>query len=94
MQFPQEIRTQIAAYMADDLQAVDPQCYRACRTVQAAYRGWRSRRWPCAACGHGTAVHAGYCAECYIIGYGHRYDMSDPWLLYQNMVDHVYDQRT
>ena len=90
MQFPQEIRTQIAAFMAMTSKQSTPGATD--RTVQAAYRGWRSRRWPCAA--HGTAVHMGYCAECYAIGYGHRYDMSDPWLLYQNMVDHVYDQRT
>ena len=84
MQLPQEICTQIAAFMADDLQAVDPKCYRASRTVQAAYRGWRSRRPVCYACGQGVAVRehagAGYCAECYAIGYGQRIILPGmPW---------------
>ena len=53
MQFPQEIRSQIAAFMADDLQAVDPQCYRASRSLQAAWRGWATRlqKWRCKLCG-------------------------------------------
>ena len=53
MVFPQEIRSQIASYIADDLQAGDPRCYRAARSMQAAWRGWvtRFQRWRCNRCG-------------------------------------------
>ena len=49
---PREIRSQIGGYIANDLQAVDPRCYRACRSVQAAWRGWaiRFQRWRCNFC--------------------------------------------
>ena len=35
MQLPQEMMTHIAGFMADDLQATDPACYRGARSLQA-----------------------------------------------------------
>ena len=54
---PREIRTQIAGYMADDLQAVDPRCYRASCALQAVWRGWftRSQAYRCPSCGGRTS---------------------------------------
>ena len=49
MQFPQEMMTHIAGFMADDLQAVDPSCYRSARSLQALWRGYADRN-PVAKC--------------------------------------------
>ena len=53
MQFPQEITNHIATFVADDIQACDPRCYRASRSIQAAWRGWATRfqKWRCELCG-------------------------------------------
>ena len=45
-QFPQEITTHIAGFIADDVQAIDPRCYRAARTLQASWRGHAQRNPP------------------------------------------------
>ena len=50
MQFPQEITSQIADFMADDLQAADPRCFRAARALQAAWRGHTERHPPSSRC--------------------------------------------
>ena len=57
---PREIRSQIAGYMSDDLQAVDPRCYRGARTLQAAWRGRLTR----------LTLHAYYCSDCLWQGNG------------------------
>ena len=51
-ELPREIRSQIGGYIANDLQAVDPRCYRAARSMQALWRGWATRfqRWRCNFC--------------------------------------------
>ena len=43
MQFPQEINTHIASFIADEVRGADPQCYRSARSMQAAWRGWLTR---------------------------------------------------
>ena len=50
---PGDVQSQIASFMSDDLQACDPRCHRASRTVQAAWRGWvtRFQRSRCTRCG-------------------------------------------
>ena len=72
---PRDIRIHIAAFMPADLQACDPRCYRASRTVQAAWRGWitRFQRWRCNSCGErvflGTYFNMGMftCDTCRIV---------------------------
>ena len=51
---PDDIPPQIAGYISHDLQAVNPQCYRAARCVQAAWRGWvtRFQKWHCDSCAY------------------------------------------
>ena len=58
MQLPQELVAHVAAFMADDLQAIDPKCYRAARCVQAAWRGWATRlqKWRCNFCRRGALL--------------------------------------
>ena len=55
MQFPQEINCLIGGFIIDEVQATDPQCYRAARSLQAAWRAKRIRRendpHACDACG-------------------------------------------
>jgi len=53
MQLPQDIMSHIADFMTDDIQAVDPRCYRASRRLQSAWRGWavRFQKWRCKICG-------------------------------------------
>ena len=46
MQFPQEMMNHIADFMAHDLRASDPRCYRAARTLQARWRGYVQRHPP------------------------------------------------
>ena len=43
MQFPQEIKFHIADFITDEVQGTDPQCYRAARSLQAAWRGRLTR---------------------------------------------------
>ena len=81
MQIPQEITAHIGGFMADELQAANPECYRSARTIQAVCRGWLARNttspWPCSGCG---TVHPwpfwlplGMCSVC-----AHRiYDEED-----------------
>ena len=58
MQLPQEIVGHIAGFIADDVRACDPRCYRASRCVQAAWRGWATRlqKWRCKLCGRGALL--------------------------------------
>ena len=39
VRLPPEMLNHIGQYMAEQLRAADPQCYRAARIIQAAYRG-------------------------------------------------------
>ena len=43
MQFPPEINSHIAGFIADEVRGADPQCYRSARSLQAAWRGWLTR---------------------------------------------------
>ena len=43
MRFPPEISSHIASFIADEVRATDPQCYRSARSLQAAWRGWLTR---------------------------------------------------
>ena len=44
---PQDINTHLASFIADEIQATDPRCYRATRAIQAAWRAWRARASVC-----------------------------------------------
>ena len=44
MQLPQEINSHIAGFIADEVRATDPKCYRSARSLQAAWRGWLIRK--------------------------------------------------
>ena len=57
MQFPQEINSYIAGFIADEVRATDPQCYRAARGLQAAWRGWLIRT-------HGDPADYAVCDRC------------------------------
>ena len=52
MQFPQEINSHIAGFIADQVRAADPECYRSARRLQALCRGVliRMRRSVCHFC--------------------------------------------
>ena len=50
MQFPQEINSYIAGFIADEVRATDPQCYRAARRLQAVWRSYVERNPPSCSC--------------------------------------------
>ena len=58
MQFPQEINSHIAGFIADEVRATDPQCYRAARRLQAVWRSYVERKPPSCSC---CSCH---CVEC------------------------------
>ena len=57
MQFPQEINSHIAGFIADEVRATDPQCYRAARRLQALWRSYVERNPRCTCC-------SCHCTEC------------------------------
>ena len=58
IRLPQDINTHVVSFIADEVRAVDPQCYRSARTLQALCRGAliRMRGNVCHLCGR-TQTH-------------------------------------
>ena len=63
VQLPSDLLGHVAKYIADDVRAADPKCYRAARSLQAAWRGWvtRFQAWRCGYCGKRTARRIKMC---------------------------------
>ena len=69
MHLPEELTTHIAGYISAELHAVDPNSYRAARSLQATWRGYYVRTAPlsylCGSCLCGTfAASFATCDSC------------------------------